>query len=291
MKHSIKERLKTFDDYMLIKNYAKATRRSYLLSLRQFLDWRSEQQMVGELDQEQARGYILYRWGEGAKWQTINGIYSSLRKYYREVLLLDWDFKKLPRPRKERIIPILISMEEVQKIINHATMYKHQVIMTLLYATGIRLQELTNLRLQDIDSSRGKIFIKQGKAAKDRYVDIPQSVISILRQYYIITKPQIYLFNGRTKGVRMSSSAVQMSIRIARKKANILKQVSTHTFRHCYATHHLESGTNIVYLQKQMGHKHLKTTARYIRLSETYIQTISHPIDNISINYHQHRRA
>jgi site-specific recombinase XerD len=291
MSISTKERLKTYDEYMTIKNFAKATRKSYLLSLNQFLSWRVDQQMVGNLDQEQARGFILFRWDGGAKWQTINGIYSSLRKYYREVLCIDWDFKKLPRPRKERIIPILVSMEEVQKIINHATMYKHQVIMTLLYATGIRLGELTHLRIQDIDSSRGKIFIKHGKAAKDRYVDIPPSVITILRQYYVRKKPQIYLFNGRAKGIPMSSSAVQMSIRIARKRAKILKQVSTHTFRHSYATHHLESGTNIVYLQRQMGHKHLKTTARYIQLSETYIQTISHPIDHISINYHQQRRV
>ena len=291
MKMTTKERLKSYDEYMQIKNFAKATRRSYLLSLNQFLNWRMDQQIVGDLDQEQARGFILFRWGGGAKWQTINGIYSSLRKYYREVLSIAWDFKKLPRPRKERVIPILASKAEVQKIINHATLYKHQVIMTLLYATGIRLQELTNLRIQDIDSSRGKIFIKHGKAAKDRYVDIPQSVITILREYYVREAPKEYLFNGRTKGIRMSSSAVQMSIRIARKRAMILKQVSTHTFRHCYATHHLESGTNIVYLQKQMGHKHLKTTARYIRLSETYIQTISHPIENISITYHQHRRV
>jgi len=285
-----KERLKTYDEYMLIKNFAKATRRSYLLSLDQFLNWRKEQAIYGEINQEQARGYVLYRWDNGAKWQTINGIYSSLRKYYREVLVLDWDFKKLPRPRKERIIPILISKEEVQKIINHATLYKHQVIMTVLYSTGIRLQELLNLRIQDVHSGTGKLFIKHGKAAKDRYVDIPQSVIEILRAYYLRYRPEGYLFHGKTRGKQMSPSAVQMSIRIARKRASILKQVSTHTFRHCYATHHLESGTNIVYLQKQMGHVHLKTTAKYIRLSKTYINTISHPVNDISISYHPKQR-
>ena len=290
MKLTIKERLKSYDEYMIIKNFAKATRRSYLLSMRQFLNWREDQKMFGELDQKQARGYILHRWDSGAKWQTINGIYSSLRKYYREVLLVDWDFKKLPRPRKERVVPILISKEEVEKIINHATMYKHQVMMTVLYSTGIRLQELINLRIEDIHSSTGRLLIKHGKSAKDRYVDIPESVINILREYYVRNKPEGYLFHGKTRGKKMSPSAVQMSIRIARKRAKILKQVSTHTFRHCYATHHLESGTNIVYLQKQMGHVHLKTTAKYIRLSKTYKQTISHPVNDITISYHPQRR-
>jgi site-specific recombinase XerD len=183
-----------------------------------------------------------------------------------------------------------LDKEEVQKIINHATLYKHQVIMTVLYSTGIRLQELLNLRIQDVHSGTAKLFIKHGKAAKDRYVDIPQSVIEILRAYYLRYRPEGYLFHGKTRGKQMSPSAVQMSIRIARKRASILKQVSTHTFRHCYATHHLESGTNIVYLQKQMGHVHLKTTAKYIRLSETYIKTISHPVNDISITYHPMRR-
>jgi len=290
MSQTIKERLKTYDEYLLIKNFAVMTRKSYLLSLRQFLTWRKEQMMDGPINQEEARGYVLYRWDGGAKWQTINGIYSSLRKYYQKVLELPWDFKKLPRPRKERIEPILISSSEVLKVIHHATMYKHQVLMTVLYSTGIRLSELVNLRIEDVHSSRGKLYIKHGKAAKDRYVDIPVSVIETLRKYYLRCLPEVYLFNGRTKGLKMSSSAVQMSIRIARKKARILKQVTTHTFRHCYATHHLERGTNIVYLQRQMGHKHLKTTARYIRLSETYIRSISHPVDNISIIYHQQRR-
>jgi site-specific recombinase XerD len=286
MRQTIKARLKSYDEYMLIKNFAKQTRRSYLLSLKQFLMWREDQKLDGSINQEEARAYVLYRWNKGAKWQTINGIYSSLRKYYREVLELSWDFKKLPRPRRERVEPILISTDEVLSVINHATMYKHQIIMTLLYSTGIRLSELTNLRIEDVHSSRGKLFIKHGKAAKDRYVDIPQSVIDSLRIYYKRCQPKHYLFNGQSKGLKMSSSAVQMSIRIARKRARILKQVTTHTFRHCYATHHLENGTNIVYLQKQMGHRHLKTTARYIRLSQTYINSISHPVDNISISYH-----
>lgn len=290
MRATIKERLKAYDEYLCIKNFAKATRRSYLLSLRQFLLWREDQQIFGVLDQEQARGYVLYRWDDGAKWQTINGIYSSLRKYYREVLVIPWSFKKLPRPRKERVEPILISTSEVTRVINHATMYKHQIIMAVLYSTGIRLGELRNLRIEDVHSARGKLFIKHGKAAKDRYVDIPHSVISLLRSYYVRLKPQQYLFNGRSKGLRMSSTAVQMCIRIARKRAGVLKQVTTHTFRHCYATHHLESGTNIVYLQKQMGHKHLKTTARYIHLSETYIKKILHPVDNIEITYLPHKR-
>jgi site-specific recombinase XerD len=274
----------------MIKNYTKATRRSYGLCLRQFLNWREDQQIDIALDQDLAKAYVLYRWNNDAKWQTINGIYSSLRKYFQEVLEIPWSYTKLPRPRKNRVIPILISKEEVVKIIEHATLYKHQVLMTVLYSTGIRLGEIARLRIQDIDSSREKLLIKQGKGAKDRYVDIPMSVIELLRVYYKRCQPKEYLFNGKRKGTKMSDTAIQSCVRIARKRANILKQVTTHSFRHCYATHHLENGTNIVYLQKQMGHVHLKTTARYINLSETYYKSISHPINHISIIYHPKRR-
>jgi integrase/recombinase XerD len=286
----IKEHLKNYSDYLRIQNYAKSTQKSYQLWLRQFLEFRAVQQISEPLNQEQARLFILYKLDHGVAWATINCLYSSLRKYYKEVLNLEWYVKKIPRPRRDKKLPQLISKQEVIRLIEHLPLYKHQVFVTLLYATGIRLHEGLQLKIGDVDGDRKQIFIRHGKGGKDRYVYLPDCVHLMLRSYYKRIKPTTYLFNGRIKGEQMSPSAVQRAIQQGRKKARILKHATTHTLRHCYATHHLESGTNLVFLQRQMGHKHLKTTAKYIRLSQNYHRTVQHPISSMEIKYYKKNR-
>lgn len=283
-------RLKEYNDYLRIQNFAKSTQKSYLLWLKQFLEFRETQLIREPLDQEQARLFILFKLDQGCEWSTINCLYSSLRKYYREVINVDWYVKKLPRPKRDQVLPMLISPEEVVKLIEHVPLYKHQVFLTLLYATGMRLHEGIKLKLQDVHSKREQIMIKHGKGAKDRYVFMPECLLVLLRQYYKRMKPEVYLFNGRVKGTSISTSAIQRAIQQGRKKARILKHVTTHTLRHCYATHHLESGTNLVFLQRQMGHKHLKTTAQYIRLSKNYHSSVNHPIESLEIRYYKKNR-
>jgi len=279
------EHLKSYSEYLRIHNFAPSTVESYLLGLRQFLDFRIAHGIVGKLDQEQARQFILFKYENGAKWQTINNVYSALRKYFRELLEYEWSTKKIKRPRRERTLPILINKEEVELIIGHCNMYKYQVFISLLYSTGLRLSEALHLKFEHIDGRACRLIVKKGKGFKDRYVNMPPRLLELLRIYYQREKPKEYLFNGKKKGTVLAPSSAQRSIREAVKRAKILKQVSSHTFRHCFATHHLEQGTNIVYIQKQMGHKHLKTTARYINLSKTYHRTIVHPIETMNIAY------
>jgi len=169
-------------------------------------------------------------------------------------------------------------------------MYKYQVFISLLYSTGMRLSECLHLKLAHVDGVRKEILIKNGKGGKDRYVNLPEFMLTILREYYLREQPVEYLFNGKYKGKPLSASSAQRGVKVGVNQARIKKHVSTHTFRNCYATHHIESGTNIVYLQQQMGHKYLKTTARYIRLSKTYHHQIVHPIETLEIKYLETRR-
>ena len=284
------DRLNTYKDYLRIQNYSPRTIKSYMLWLRHFLEFRIEQKIEGQLDQEQARQYILYKLDHGLSWSTINVLYSSLRKYYREVADIEWYVKKLPRPRRERKLPELISKSEVIRLIEHVPLYKHQVATALLYATGLRVSEGMNLKISDIHSDREQIFVRQGKGFKDRYVYLPDNILQTLRQYYKRCRPMTYLFEGRRAGESLSVSAFQKAIQSGRKHAGILKHVTSHTLRHCYATHHLETGTNLVFLQRQMGHKHLKTTAQYIRLSKDYHRTVIHPITTMEIRYYKKNR-
>lgn len=179
-----------------------------------------------------------------------------MRKLFKEVLDKEWRYKKMPRPNKERILPELISKQEVLRLIQGCRTQKHKGILVLLYGTGMRAGELRNLKLTDIDSDRLQIRIRKGKGKKDRYITIPDELIEYMRDYYRECRPENYLFNGRKKGDPLSLSAMRWAIRQSKKRQRINKQVSPHTLRHCYATHHLEDGTDLVYLQKNMGHKH-----------------------------------
>jgi len=267
-----------YRNHMLLKNYSPSTISAYLSNFKRYSDWCLKEEIDFIYDQVHVKAYLIYRVKQGARWQTMNNIYSAMRKLFREVLEVEWSYKKMRRPKKERILPELISKEEVKRMIQACGMLKHKVILATLYATGMRSSELCNLRLQDIDSDRKQIKIVKGKGAKDRYIDIPDELIDLLRHYYRHYRPVTYLFNGRKMGIKMSVSSLRWPIREAKRKMGLIKRVSPHTMRHCYATHHLESGTDLVYLQKNLGHKHLKTTARYIHLCKERNLTIHHPI-------------
>lgn len=269
---------KVYEDHMLLKNYSSATIKTYLSNFRRYHDWCLNTDQLDIYNQDTVKAYLIHRVRRGAKWQTMNNIYSAMRKLFRDVLELPWSFKKLPRAKKERVLPELISKKEVKRIIMSCKIEKHKAILITLYATGMRAGELCRVKLADIDGDRQQFKISRGKGSKDRYIQVPAELIDYLRKYYVKYKPVTYLFNGRKKGQPMSVSSLRWPIRQSKKRLKLIKKVSPHTFRHCYATHHLEAGTDLVFLQKNLGHKHLKTTARYIHLCQSRYQHIHHPI-------------
>ena len=282
---SYKRDLEDFENYMILKNFSKSTREAYGCALKQFFKYHEGKKWEFPYTDDQAKAYVLYRYKLGRKWQTINGDYSAMRKFFTKVRKLSWDVYNIPRPRKESQLPEIISQEEVKKLIENASIFKHQAIFTLFYTTGIRLSELLHLKPEDIDSNRLQIHVHRGKGLKDRYVQVPEDLIGILRSYYRIYRPKTYLFNGKRRGYPLSPRAIAWALIEARKRGNIKKRVSAHTLRHCYATHHLENGTDLIYLQQQLGHKHLKTTARYIHLCMHHYRKINHPIAKMEIRY------
>ncbi len=241
--------LEDYARYLKLRNFANATCKTYVSGLRHFLEFRDQNDIRGPLSQDQAIQFLNFTHDQGKSWSLFNCIYSALRKYFREVLDIEWSVKKLPRPRKDRILPEIISEQEVVQLIEHATIYKHQVLITLLYATGLRLSEVLHLRIEHIHGDRKQIFVHKGKGHKDRYVHIPECLLQLLRNYFLRYRPEVYLFNGIEKGKSLSPSAAQWAIRSARHRAGLLKKTTTHTLRHCYATHHLEAGTNLIFIQ------------------------------------------
>lgn len=284
------ELIRQFKSYLVLKNYADNSIKQYTSAIGYFYKFCDDQHYVTPTTHEQVREYLLYRHDTGCSWSLINTQYSGIKIYFINILNIEWDSNKIPRPRNQKKLPNLLSKQEIKKIIECATLFKHQALLTLLYATGIRISELCNLELKDIHGDRLQMHVRLGKGYKDRIVNIPKQVLEMLRSYYKRCKPEIYLFNGQHSGDPISKSAVAAAIRNARHRANIIKPVTAHTFRHCYATHHLEAGTNLVYLQKELGHNNLKTTAKYIRLAQNYRLKVVHPIDSLRIDYHKENR-
>jgi len=163
MSKSRSEHLQSYSEYLRIHNFSPSTVKAYVLGLRQFLDFRFTYGITGKLDQEQARQFILFKYDKGAKWQTINNVYSALRKYFREVLEYEWSTKKIKRPRRERVLPVLINKKEVELIIGHCNMYKYQVFISLVYSTGLRLSEALHLKFEHVDGESCRILVKKGK--------------------------------------------------------------------------------------------------------------------------------
>jgi integrase/recombinase XerD len=277
--------LEQFEDFMILKNLSKRTIQAYMSNIYQFLDWWDETCPEQPMSEDVVQKYLVYRFECNKAWQTVNNDYSALQKWFKNVLLLPWSIHKLPRPRRERQLPRVFSREDIVRMIEAAPCFKHQVLLTFIYVTGVRLSEAIHLKIEDIDGQRKQIRITRGKGNKDRYVLIPDMLLELLRVYYLHERPEEYLFNGKVKGQPYSPRRVQLMLQEAKKAAHIARKGGIHTLRNSFATHHLEGGTDLVYLQEQLGHKQLRTTIRYIGLCVERQRYVRHPILGMPIRY------
>lgn len=282
---SSSELLSDFRSFMILKNFSPRTIKTYMQIVDYFLRYCTLNHPDTELSDSLVQKYLLMRFDKGFSWQTVNSDYSALQKFFKNVLFASWSLKKLPRPRKHKILPTIFSKEDIIKIIESASGYKQQVLLTFIYVTGARLSEAIHTKIDDVDGNRCQIRINQGKGAKDRFIIVPPSFIQLLRCYYLNEKPANFLFNGKYKGMPYAPRTLQYTLKQAKKRAGLTKKGSIHTMRNCYATHHLEGGTDLVFLQEQMGHKNLRTTIRYISLCVERHRYINHPIESMPIRY------
>jgi len=187
-------------------------------------------------------------------------------------------YYELERPRKKKTLPIVLSKDEVKRMISTTKNLKHKCIISTLYSAGLRRSELLNLELGDIDSERMVIHIKDAKGNKDRYTLLSATLLEDLRVYFKQYRPKKYLFEG-VGGIPYSTSSVSTIVKRAAKKVKIAKTVTPHTLRHSFATHLLESGTDLRYIQLLLGHNSTKTTEIYTHVSTTNFNSIKNPLD------------
>lgn len=267
---------------LILRNYSERTVDAYLSSLNNFLQY-IQKNKFENISATQIEDYFYHCKAE------LNYSYSAMKQHlasvkflYKEVLKKDIDFDFNVKMKKPSTIPVVLSIEEVQRLLNSFTNLKHKAIFTLCYSAGLRLSEILNIKISDIDSDRMQIRVAQAKGKKDRYSILSHKVLGLLRRYVSEYKPEVYLFEGQNGG-KYSGASVQQLMRTHRKKASINKKATPHTLRHSFATHLLDNGTDIRFIQELLGHKHIATTQIYTHVSSRSLKDVKSPIENLEL--------
>jgi integrase/recombinase XerD len=273
--------IEKFSDYLKSKRYSPNTIQSYSEALKSFLLF-FKNKPVAEITNQDVICYnnqFILKNKLSSSYQ--NQIVNAIKLYFVTVLDTKIEIDKIHRPRREKILPNVLSKEEVKQILNAHTNLKHKTMLSLIYSCGLRRSELINLKPADIDSKRGIIHIRQSKGKKDRIVPLSQKILEMLREYYRGYKPGLWLFEGQNSGEQYSEYSLQSVLKQALKKTGNKKPVTLHWLRHSYATHLLESGTDLRYIQELLGHNSSKTTEIYTHVSTKCIQQIKSPFDDL----------
>ena len=274
--------IEKFQKKLIIENYSEQTIRNYLSALKLFLEYIKKLQLIGVTDNE-IQNYLYYcKTQKKYSYSSMKQVIATISYLYKKVF-----DKPIPEAlnielRKPSNLPTVLSVKEISKILGVTKNLKHKTILLLIYSGGLRLGELINLKISDIDSESMKIHIKQGKGKKDRYIMLSENVLKLLREYYKVYKPIEFIIEGQ-KGGKYSPKSVQSVFKSALKKAGIKKKASVHTLRHSFATHLLDEGTDIRYIQELLGHKRLETTQIYTHVSSYSINKIKSPADKLDI--------
>ena len=192
---------------------------------------------------------------------------NGLRFFYHTTLKRDRTTFTIPSPRQSGTLPVVLSPEEVQRLLTQATTPRYRVMLMTAYAAGLRLSEVLHLRVGDIDAARMTIRVAQGKGGKDRYTLLSVRLLDALRAYWKVERPTAWLFPGKGSVGPMDPSSLQKAYQTAKRRAGVTKPGGIHTLRHCFATHLLEAGVDIHTIQRLLGHGHLSTTTRYFQLT------------------------
>ncbi len=264
------------------KNYSPNTQRTYRSYLAMFYNYCVLNTLDSSL-QESGELFITSLIHQGYAISSQNQAINALKFYWEHILGQERCYLNVVRPRKEKRLPTVLSQAEVVRIFNAVENRKHLALLQTLYACGLRIGELINLQIKDIDSERKCISVLRGKGFKDRAVPLPEELLQLLREYYKQYRPVIYLFEGQQpkgalKPVPYSPTSVRRVLYRAVKKAGIRKKVTPHTLRHSYATHLYEYGVNLRSIQVLLGHSSSKTTEIYTHVSNHHITNTPSPL-------------
>lgn len=257
-----------------IKNYSQKTIKSYLYYNKELLKFLSKK--AQEINTEDMKNYLNYLSNDKSA-STVSLAYNAIHFYYSKILKRKF-FVNIDLPKKPKYLPVVLSKQEVKKMLENTKNIKHNFIISLLYGTGIRVSEVVRIKMCDIDSDRKLLRVFQGKGKKDRFVILPEKLLKVLEKQKTLKQKNDYLFtNNQNK--RLTEKTIQKIVFNSAQLAKINKNVSPHTLRHSFATHLLENGVDIRYIQELLGHANLKTTQIYTHVTNKNLKDIQSPLD------------
>ena len=261
-----------------IRNYAPSTVECYIRSVAAFA--KHFRKSPDQLGPEEIRQYQLFLLNEKkVKLATYIQAVAALRFFYRNTLHRKIDVDRIPLSRYERKLPVILTKEEVKRLLEAPKNLGHRAILATLYGTGLRVSEATHLKVSDLDRDRKLIHVRGGKGRKDRQVMFSDPLREVRAAYYRWKRPTDWLFPGKERGQPLSRETVFETCKKAARRAGIAKSVHPHSLRHAFATHLLDDGATLIVIQALLGHANLKTTARYLHVSDAALRATRSPIE------------
>ncbi|QCK17076.1 integrase [Mangrovivirga cuniculi] len=262
--------------------YSKSTIDTYIYYFSDFLTY-CQIENSDTMTDEQVKSYLLYLiHDKKASQSTQNQAVNAIKFYLEKIKGEDRKYYWIDRPSKEKKLPVVLSEEEVVRMLKTPMNLKHRCMLTLIYSAGLRVGEMIDMKISDIDGDRMLIHVKGAKGKKDRTTLLSEKTLLLLREYYKKYKPKRWLFEGQG-GEKYSASSLRKVFHRAKKNAGIKKDATLHTLRHSFATHLLERGTNLRYIQNLLGHSSSKTTEIYTHITSKGMNEIKSPLDNLEI--------
>jgi integrase/recombinase XerD len=266
-----------------IRNYSPTTIRIYLHVIAEFAKHFGKS--PDQLGAEHVRCYQLFLIKEKRVSQsTCIQIVCALRFFYTHTLSRKIAIDRIPFPRRERKLPLILSREEVKALLEAPRNLRQRALLAVLYGAGLRVSEVTQLKTSDVDSARNVLWVRRGKGRKDRQTLLPAKLLELLRCYWRTRRPTDWLFPGTDPTRPISAKAVFLACRRAGRKAALAKPVHPHLLRHAFATHLLEAGVNLRTIQILLGHANLETTARYLQVADVSIRSTCSPLDSLDLD-------
>jgi integrase/recombinase XerD len=261
-----------------IRNYAPTTVSSYIRSVADFA--KHFDKPPDQLGSEEIRSWQLFLLNEKrVKLSTYIQAVCALRFFYQNTLHRRIEIDRIPLPRYEKKLPVILSKAEVKALLEAPQNLKHRAMLATMYGAGLRVSEVTSLKVSDLDRGRRVIWVRGGKGHKDRQVMLAEPLRDLLAAYWRWKRPTDWLFPGRTPDRPIATNSVFRACEKAARKAGITKPIHPHSLRHAFATHLLDEGVNLLVIQALLGHAHLKTTARYLHLSDSAVRSTKSPLE------------
>ena len=273
--------------YFELKNSSESSRESYLRRMKAFIQYMQDRdKSLEDLTFRDIQQYILYLKKEKCLTPgTINNYISAIKFFYTHVLDKEWNPKKVPRMKRKDYFPVIPPKEDVLAILNSTTNLKHQAMLALIYGSGLRVSEVAQLRICDICSKTMRVRVENAKHNTNRYTILSDIALRVLREYFKVYfptssyRPEDWLFKGQNPHEHINVKSIKNTLIKLRNKLQLNSNISAHTLRHCFATHALEDGVELVHIQQMLGHKSIKTTSKYLHMTSKSLMGIKSPLD------------